>query len=51
MQHDNVASPSLPGLQALGVSAPVAVEAIIPTYLYRYRRGGQFAADPAPSGA
>ncbi len=51
LKHDNVASPSLPGLKALGVSAPVAVEAIIPTYLYRYRRGGQFAVDPAPSGA
>lgn len=51
LKHDNVASPSLPGLKALGVGAPVAVEAIIPTYLYRYRRGGQFAVDPAPSGA
>ena len=51
LRHDNVASPSLPGLKALGVSAPVAVEAIIPTYLYRYRRGGQFAPEPQASGA
>ncbi|HVY33870.1 MAG TPA: complex I NDUFA9 subunit family protein [Caulobacteraceae bacterium] len=51
LQHDNIASKSLPGLKALGVSAPVAVEAIIPTYLYRYRRGGQFAPEPAAAEA
>ena len=51
LRHDNVTAPSLPGLKALGVSAPVAVEAIIPTYLYRYRRGGQFAPEPAATGA
>ena len=51
LQHDNIASKSLPGLKALGVSAPVAVEAILPTYLYRYRRGGQFAPEPAVAGA
>lgn len=51
LQHDNIVSKALPGLKALGVSAPVAVEAIIPTYLYRYRRGGQFAPEPAAAGA
>jgi NADH dehydrogenase len=51
LKSDNIASPSLPGLKALGVSAPMAVEAIIPTYLYRYRRGGQFAPEPAATGA
>jgi len=47
LKSDNVANPVLPGLAALGVTA-TAVEAIIPTYLYRYRRGGQFAEATAP---
>jgi NADH dehydrogenase len=51
LQKDNVVSPGALGLDALGVSAPIAVEAIIPTYLYRYRRGGQFAVDPLVKGA
>jgi NADH dehydrogenase len=51
LKHDNVASAALPGLKALGVSSPIAVEAIIPTYLYRYRRGGQFAPEPVVTGA
>jgi len=42
LKSDNVADPALPGLRALGV-IPTAVEAIVPSYLYRYRRGGQFA--------
>lgn len=42
LKHDNVCSGDFPGLAELGI-APVAVEAIIPTYLYRYRPGGQFA--------
>jgi hypothetical protein len=29
----------------------MAVEGILPTYLYRYRRGGQFAEAPAAGGA
>ena len=44
LKSDNVANPALPGLAALGIR-PTAVEAIVPTYLYRYRRGGQFADD------
>lgn len=40
---DNVANPALPGLADLGVAAPVALEAVAPTYLYRFRKGGQFA--------
>ena len=47
LKADNVADPALPGLAALGVE-PTAVEAIVPTYLYRYRRGGQFADAPLP---
>ena len=46
LTQDNVVSGNLPGLAELGV-APTAVEAVIPTYLYRYRKGGQFA-DEAP---
>jgi NADH dehydrogenase len=35
----NVATPGVPGLADLGI-APTAVEAVLPTYLKRYRRGG-----------
>jgi NADH dehydrogenase len=42
LKSDNVANPDLPGLADLGVSA-TAVDAVIPTYLWRFRRGGQFA--------
>lgn len=42
LRRDNVASSDRPGLEALGV-APTTVEAIVPTYLWRYRKGGQFA--------
>jgi len=42
LKSDNVANPDLPGLADLGV-APTALDAIIPTYLWRFRRGGQFA--------
>jgi uncharacterized protein YbjT (DUF2867 family) len=46
LKSDAVPAPGMPGLKALGVDAPVAVEAILPTYMYRFRRGGQFAVDP-----
>ena len=36
-----------PGLSDLGI-VPETVEAMLPTYLYRFRKGGQFAADTAP---
>jgi hypothetical protein len=41
-------SPSngLPGLAEAGVVG-TAVEAVVPTYLYRYRKGGQYAEVPA----
>ncbi len=39
---DNVISGSAPGLAALGIAA-TPVEAIVETYLYRYRHGGQYA--------
>ncbi|MEO6341381.1 MAG: complex I NDUFA9 subunit family protein [Caulobacteraceae bacterium] len=43
LKTDNVADPKAPGLAELGVSSPTAVEAMIPTYLWRFRKGGQFA--------
>jgi uncharacterized protein YbjT (DUF2867 family) len=42
LRRDNVTAAGAPGLEALGVT-PTAVEAIIPGYLWRYRKGGQFA--------
>jgi NADH dehydrogenase len=42
LKSDNVANPALPGLVDLGVT-PTALDAVIPTYLWRFRRGGQFA--------
>ena len=47
LTQDNVCSGALPGLADLGIAA-TAVEAIVPTYLYRYRKGGQFADDLQP---
>src|SRR6185312_12965132 len=43
LKTDAVPSAKAPGLKQLGIADPVAVEAIISTYLYRYRKGGQFA--------
>jgi uncharacterized protein YbjT (DUF2867 family) len=43
LKRDNVANPDLPGLAELGVAPAVTVEATLPTYLYRFRKGGQFA--------
>jgi uncharacterized protein YbjT (DUF2867 family) len=42
LRSDNIVAPGAPGLRELGVE-PNALEAIIPSYLYRYRRGGQYA--------
>ena len=41
LRRDNVASSNMPGLGDLGVT-PVAAEGIIGSYLYRFRRGGQY---------
>jgi uncharacterized protein YbjT (DUF2867 family) len=46
LAQDNVVNPALPGVAALGIE-PSSVESIIPGYLWRYRKGGQFA-DVAP---
>jgi uncharacterized protein YbjT (DUF2867 family) len=45
LQRDNTPSPGAEGLAALGVE-PTGLEAIAPSYLWLYRRGGQFAERP-----
>lgn len=47
LKSDNVVSEGAAGLADLGVAA-TGIEAIAPTYLWRYRDGGQFA-DMAPA--
>jgi len=42
LKADNVTSGACPGLAELGVT-PTTLEAVLPLYLYRYRKGGQFA--------
>ncbi|MEM9755755.1 MAG: complex I NDUFA9 subunit family protein [Pseudomonadota bacterium] len=42
LRTDNVASPDLPGLDAFGIS-PVAMDAVLPEYLWPYRPSGQYA--------
>lgn len=42
LRVDNVASGHHPGLAELGIT-PTTLEAVLPTYLYRYRKGGQYA--------
>lgn len=46
LKYDNIVSPNALGFEALGIS-PTAVEAILPTYLDRFRRGGWYAREPA----
>ena len=42
LKTDNVVSGAHPGLDELGISA-TTLEAVLPSYLYRYRKGGQYA--------
>ena len=42
LRTDNVVSGQYPGLAELGIT-PTTLEAVLPTYLYRYRKGGQYA--------
>jgi NADH dehydrogenase len=44
LRSDNVVSPGAQGLVDIGAPA-TALEAVIPTYLWRYRPGGQYAED------
>jgi NADH dehydrogenase len=46
LRRDNLPDPALPGIADLGVGPLSTIEAVAPTYLYRYRKGGQFA-EPA----
>jgi NADH dehydrogenase len=41
LKTDNVVSAGAEGLSALGI-APIALEAVIPSYLWRFRTKGQF---------
>jgi NADH dehydrogenase len=43
LRRDSVVAQGALGLTDLGVAA-TALEPVIPTYLYRYRKGGQYAA-------
>lgn len=45
MQTDNVVSDGATGLTDLGIE-PTGMAAVVPGYLWRYRRGGQFAEQP-----
>ena len=45
LETDNIVAPGAEGLAALGIE-PTGLEAIAPSYLWRYRVGGQFAAGP-----
>jgi NADH dehydrogenase len=49
LRVDNVVTPGALGLADLGIT-PTALEAVLPTYLWKYRAGGQFA-QPATAGA
>jgi uncharacterized protein YbjT (DUF2867 family) len=42
LKTDNVVSGAFPGLAELGIT-PTTLEAVLPEYLYRYRKGGQYA--------
>jgi NADH dehydrogenase len=42
LRADNLVSGHYPGLEALGIT-PTTLETVLPTYLYRYRQGGQYA--------
>jgi NADH dehydrogenase len=41
LKHDNVVAAGVPGFAALGI-VPDAIEAVLPTYLWRFRRAGQY---------
>ncbi len=42
LKHDNIVSPTAAGLADLGIT-PTSVEAVIPSYLWRYRSKGEYA--------
>jgi uncharacterized protein YbjT (DUF2867 family) len=50
LESDNVVAEDAEGLAELGIQ-PTGVEAIAPSYLWRYRRGGQFSERPTDTAA
>ena len=50
LKTDNVVSGAHPGLAELGIT-PTTLDAILPTYLYSFRRGGQYADQEARAAA
>jgi NADH dehydrogenase len=44
LRHDNVVAKAAAGLGDLGI-VPTSVEAVVPSYLWRYRAKGEYAAD------
>ena len=44
LKNDNVVAPTAAGLADLGIT-PTSVEAVIPSYLWRFRAKGEYAAD------
>ena len=47
LEKDNVVAADALGLSDLGIDHPAGMAAIAPSYLWRYRVGGQFAEAPA----
>lgn len=45
LKKDNVVSPTAAGLTDLGIT-PTSVEAVVPSYLWRYRARGEYSEDP-----
>ncbi|NBB13832.1 NmrA family NAD(P)-binding protein [Caulobacter sp. SLTY] len=45
LRTDTVVSAGAEGVEAFGIT-PKPIEAVVPSYLYRYRKGGQYAATP-----
>jgi len=50
LRHDNVVPEAVEGFAALGIE-PTGLDAILPTYLARYRRGGGHASSPSETPA
>ena len=50
LKKDNVASPTAAGLSDLGIT-PTSVEAVVPSYLWRYRAKGEYADSQPRNGA
>lgn len=49
LKKDNVVAPTAAGLADLGIT-PTSVEAVVPSYLWRYRAKGEYASDPGMTG-